>query len=41
LGDFVSGDGQITSFSLVEIPEPSTIILGMFGASAFLLRRRK
>jgi hypothetical protein len=37
----VLGDGIITSFSLVEIPEPSTIALGLLGASAFLFRHRK
>jgi len=29
------------SFSLTSVPEPSTIALGIMGASAFLLRRRK
>jgi len=34
--------GLITSFSLVEtLPEPSTIALGVLGASSFLFRRRK
>jgi hypothetical protein len=31
----------LTSFSLVTTPEPSTIALGVIGASAFLFRRRK
>jgi len=30
-----------TSFSVMPVPEPSTIILGILGASALLLRRRK
>jgi hypothetical protein len=30
-----------TSFSLTSVPEPSTIALGVMGASAFLFRRRK
>jgi hypothetical protein len=34
--------GLITSFSLVTaVPEPSTIALGVIGASTFLFRRRK
>jgi hypothetical protein len=31
----------ITSFSLTTTPEPSTIALGVIGASTFLFRRRK
>jgi len=31
----------LTGFSLVVIPEPSTIALGLLGAAALLLRRRK
>jgi len=31
----------LESFSLATIPEPSTIALGVIGASAFLFRRRK
>jgi hypothetical protein len=31
----------ITSFSLTTIPEPSTITLGVIGASAFLMRLRR
>jgi hypothetical protein len=31
----------ITSFSLATIPEPSTIALGVLGASAFLMRLRR
>jgi len=31
----------LQSFALVAIPEPSTIALGMLGAAALLLRRRK
>jgi len=30
-----------TSFSVAPVPEPSTIILGLLGAGALLLRRRK
>jgi len=42
----VAGDGVITSFSLttppvITTPEPSTIALGVIGASALLFRRRK
>jgi len=33
--------GSITDFSLVSTPEPSTIALGVIGASALLFRRRK
>jgi hypothetical protein len=33
--------GGITSFSLTSIPEPSTIALGVIGASAFLMRLRR
>jgi len=31
----------ITSFNLVTVPEPSTIALGVIGASAFLMRLRR
>jgi hypothetical protein len=31
----------ITSFSLTTVPEPSTIALGVIGASAFLMRLRR
>jgi hypothetical protein len=31
----------LTSFSLQQVPEPSTIALGVMGACAFLARRRK
>lgn len=31
----------LTSFSLTQVPEPSTIALGVMGACAFLARRRK
>jgi len=31
----------ITSFSLTTVPEPSTIVLGIMGASAFLMRLRR
>jgi hypothetical protein len=42
LVNFVQGDGQITSFSLATtVPEPSTIALGVIGASTLLFRRRK
>jgi hypothetical protein len=30
----------LTSFSLVGVPEPSTVALGVLGASLFLIRRR-
>jgi hypothetical protein len=40
LGGYTPGDGQIQSFSLTTTPEPSTIALGIMGASAFLFRRR-
>jgi hypothetical protein len=33
--------GGITSFSVAGVPEPSTIALGLVGASAFLMRLRK
>jgi len=33
--------GGITSFSLTTTPEPSTIALGVIGASAFLMRLRR
>jgi hypothetical protein len=33
--------GGITSFSLVSSPEPSTVALGVIGASAFLMRLRR
>jgi hypothetical protein len=33
--------GMPTGFQLVPVPEPSTIVLGVFGAAALLLRRRK
>jgi hypothetical protein len=39
--DLVLGDGIITSFSLVETPEPNTIVLGVIGTSAFLFCSRK
>jgi hypothetical protein len=35
-----SSMNPLTSFSLVSTPEPSTIALGVMGASAFLFRRR-
>jgi hypothetical protein len=31
----------ITSFSLITVPEPSTVALGVIGASAFLMRLRR
>lgn len=41
-GDSYTTDGGITSFSLVTpVPEPSTIALGVIGASAFLMRLRR
>jgi hypothetical protein len=33
--------GAVTSFSLTTTPEPSTIALGVMGASAFLMRLRR
>jgi hypothetical protein len=33
--------GGITSFSVATVPEPSTIALGVIGASAFLMRLRR
>jgi len=42
LGDTATTSGGITSFSLVTAtPEPSTIALGVVGASAFLMRLRR
>jgi hypothetical protein len=38
---FGNGAGQIQGFTLTPIPEPSTIALGLLGAAALLLRRRK
>jgi len=35
------GNGGLTSFSFVLVPEPSTIALCVLGACAFLARRRK
>lgn len=32
---------NMQSFSLVQVPEPSTIALGVMGAAALLIRRRK
>ncbi|HZM06069.1 MAG TPA: PEP-CTERM sorting domain-containing protein [Candidatus Saccharimonadales bacterium] len=40
LGAASPGLGTITSFSMTGVPEPSTIGLGIMGASAFLFRRR-
>jgi len=45
-GDFGTGANDLQSFSLVpsfydEIPEPSSIALGVMGASALWFRRRK
>jgi hypothetical protein len=41
LGNPATSAGGITSFSLVGVPEPSTIALGIVGASAFLMRLRR
>jgi len=41
LGDTATVAGGITSFSLQSVPEPSTIALGIMGASAFLMRLRR
>ena len=38
---FGSGAGQISGFTLTPVPEPSTIVLGIIGVAALLLRRRK
>jgi len=41
LGDPQTTAGGITSFSLITTPEPSTVALGVIGASAFLMRLRR
>jgi len=41
LGGSHTLSGGITSFSLATVPEPSTIALGVIGASAFLMRLRR
>jgi hypothetical protein len=41
LGNPTTTSGGITSFSLTGVPEPSTIALGIVGASAFLMRLRR
>jgi hypothetical protein len=41
LGQTQTLTGGITSFSLAVVPEPSTIALGVIGASAFLMRLRR
>jgi hypothetical protein len=41
LGQVNTLSGGITSFSLVGVPEPSTIALGVIGMSAFLMRLRR
>jgi len=38
---FGTGAGQISGFTLQPVPEPSTIALGLLGAAALFLRRRK
>jgi len=38
---FGTGPGQIQGFTLNPVPEPSTIALGLLGAAALFLRRRK
>jgi len=37
----ITGPGKLSSFKLNAVPEPSTIALGILGAGALLLRRRK
>ena len=38
---FGSGAGQINGLMLTPVPEPSTLALGLLGAAALLMRRRK
>jgi len=38
---FGAGAGQISGFTLTPVPEPSTLALGLLGAAALLMRRRK
>jgi hypothetical protein len=38
---FGNGAGQVQGFTLNPVPEPSTIALGLLGAAALFLRRRK
>jgi hypothetical protein len=38
---FGTGANQLSSFSLIEIPEPASIALGVMGLSALLFRRRQ
>jgi len=38
---FGTGAGQLSGLLLVPVPEPSTIALGLLGAAALLIRRRK
>jgi len=40
-GELVPVSGLGTTFNLQVVPEPSTIALGVLGAAALLLRRRK
>jgi hypothetical protein len=38
---FGTGANQVQAFTLNQVPEPSTIALGLLGAAALFLRRRK
>jgi hypothetical protein len=38
---FGSGAGQVNGLLLTPVPEPSTLALGLLGAAALLIRRRK
>jgi hypothetical protein len=38
---FGAGAGQVNGLLLTPVPEPSTLALGLLGAAALLMRRRK
>jgi hypothetical protein len=38
---FGTGAGQVNGLTLTPVPEPSTLALGLLGAAALLIRRRK